>query len=198
MKRLVLGLGVALAAVMAGGVEAQSTPPGYYCYQPPMPTCRPGAVCAQVMPQRVCQQIHTTTPTPVRNYCTNFWWFDDTHLTCSQKMFCGNYVYAGLKNYISSAACDAALALKKSGGDCLDINSVHKWTYDSSHMTCTLKRFCNNNAADLPAKTFNTGDLCRADLEKGNTISAWTRCTGEPKILQDLTVTNNIQSHKNI
>ncbi|MCX6730521.1 MAG: dockerin type I domain-containing protein [Candidatus Roizmanbacteria bacterium] len=38
-----------------------SCPIGSQCYQPPMPTCRVGMACAQVMPMPICI---TPTPTP--------------------------------------------------------------------------------------------------------------------------------------
>ncbi len=45
-------------------------PSNYYCYQPPMPDCREGMVCTQVMPAPYCKlstSVSTTpTPTPTK------------------------------------------------------------------------------------------------------------------------------------
>lgn len=37
--------------------------------------------------------------------CFNLWWKDDTHPTCTQKKFCGAYLYEGLQAYDTKEAC---------------------------------------------------------------------------------------------
>jgi hypothetical protein len=59
------------------GMKCQTTtncPSGFTCYQPPMPTCPPGEMCAQVMPVKICRNpacqssancfCQTPVPTP--------------------------------------------------------------------------------------------------------------------------------------
>lgn len=43
-------------------------PAGYYCYQPPMPTCPPGVNCTQAMPRRYCRVGPSPIPTPNCSY----------------------------------------------------------------------------------------------------------------------------------
>ncbi|MEK7527954.1 MAG: hypothetical protein AAB574_02980 [Patescibacteria group bacterium] len=50
--------------------DDRKCPPGYECYQPPMPTCPAGNVCPQVMPRPYCRKIvPTITPTPAVRSC---------------------------------------------------------------------------------------------------------------------------------
>lgn len=37
--------------------------------------------------------------------CKNLWWKDETHSTCSQKQFCGMYMYRGLQTFESQSEC---------------------------------------------------------------------------------------------
>ncbi len=46
---------------------------------------------------------------PTESVCKNLWWKDNTNTTCSQKQFCGSYMYQGLKTFDSEAACKAEL-----------------------------------------------------------------------------------------
>jgi hypothetical protein len=55
----------------------------------------------------------TPTPAPESNsnlQCQNLWWFDNDHQSCSQKQFCGAYMYSGLRTFESQDECGAALA----------------------------------------------------------------------------------------
>ena len=55
----------------------------------------------------------TSTPTPESNsnlQCQNLWWFDNDHQSCSQKQFCGAYMYFGLRTFETQDECKAALA----------------------------------------------------------------------------------------
>ena len=48
----------------------------------------------------------TTSPTIT---CNNLWWHDSSTLSCSQKQFCGSYMYQGLKTFTTQTSCDADL-----------------------------------------------------------------------------------------
>lgn len=57
------------------------------------------------------------TPTPS---CKNLWWFDSSAKVCTQKKFCGVYVYQGLQTYATVAECQKNMpkpncSLKKCG-----------------------------------------------------------------------------------
>lgn len=41
--------------------------------------------------------------------CKLYYWFDDTTKVCTQKQFCGAYVYLGLQTFESEAQCEKAL-----------------------------------------------------------------------------------------
>lgn len=52
--------------------------------------------------------------------CKNLWWFDNTNKVCSQKQFCGAYMYQGLRTFATEAECKKNLlptncAYKKCG-----------------------------------------------------------------------------------
>jgi len=58
--------------------------------------------------------ILAQTPTSAREsnsnlQCQNLWWFDNDHQSCSQKQFCGAYMYADLQTFDSQDKCEAAL-----------------------------------------------------------------------------------------
>ena len=46
-------------------------------------------------------------PTSDSSQCQNLWWHDSTTSTCSQKQFCGAYMYQGLKTFSSESDCKA-------------------------------------------------------------------------------------------
>lgn len=37
--------------------------------------------------------------------CRTLWWFDNSHLTCSQKEFCGSYMYMDLRTFLTEEEC---------------------------------------------------------------------------------------------
>ena len=41
--------------------------------------------------------------------CKNLYWFDDTTKVCTQKQFCGMYMYLGLQTFNSKTQCEEAL-----------------------------------------------------------------------------------------
>jgi len=41
--------------------------------------------------------------------CKNLYWFDNTNKSCSQKEFCGTYMYLGLETFSSKEQCERAL-----------------------------------------------------------------------------------------
>jgi hypothetical protein len=41
--------------------------------------------------------------------CYDLWWFDTTHRECTQKKFCGLYMYQGLQTFRQKDACQAQL-----------------------------------------------------------------------------------------
>ena len=41
--------------------------------------------------------------------CSMKWWFDNNTTVCSQKQFCGAYMYYGLQTFDTQADCQAAL-----------------------------------------------------------------------------------------
>ena len=52
--------------------------------------------------------------------CKTMWWFDNSNKTCSQKSFCGSYMYQDLRTFTSEAECKKSLlptncAYKKCG-----------------------------------------------------------------------------------
>ena len=38
--------------------------------------------------------------------CRNLYWFDDNNKNCSQKQFCGTYLYQGLYTFTSKSQCE--------------------------------------------------------------------------------------------
>ncbi len=67
--------------------------------------------------------------------CQELYWFDNQHLTCGYKQFCGDYVYQGLQTFETEAACAAALASQAT--DCSDYGSQY-WCadYDEWALEC--------------------------------------------------------------
>lgn len=43
--------------------------------------------------------------------CQNLWWYDSDHKTCSQKQFCGLYMYLGLKTFSTQETCNIDLKI---------------------------------------------------------------------------------------
>jgi hypothetical protein len=88
-----------LAEPIGGWCQVSPTPQGgcFYkqveCIRAP---CNPVLVC----PSEV--------PTMGLN-CQNLWWFDNTKKQCSQKQFCGAYMYLGLRTFATEADCLAGL-----------------------------------------------------------------------------------------
>jgi hypothetical protein len=41
--------------------------------------------------------------------CQDLWWYDKDHKECSQKKFCGLYMYEGLQTFRQKDACEAQL-----------------------------------------------------------------------------------------
>lgn len=55
--------------------------------------------------------IPTGEPGSSPTSCQNLWWKDDTHLNCSQKKFCGAYMYEGLQTSETKEGCQKLLGL---------------------------------------------------------------------------------------
>jgi hypothetical protein len=84
------------------------------------PTCLQKQFCGKYMYQGL--QTFTTQAqcnaaltqpsiTPNTNMsCQNLWWFDSTHLSCSQKQFCGAYMYLSLNTFPTQSDCQSALS----------------------------------------------------------------------------------------
>lgn len=64
----------------------------------------------RVPPTRVPPTTVPPTAVPPTTRCETLWWFDNDHLTCSQKQFCGNYMYQGLRTFQTEAECKTALS----------------------------------------------------------------------------------------
>jgi hypothetical protein len=65
---------------------------------------------------KVVSEIATPTPTPSSDVsCKNTWWFDNDRRVCSEKQFCGMYMYNGLQTFETRVACQAALDASTSG-----------------------------------------------------------------------------------
>lgn len=63
----------------------------------------------------------------VSSTCRNLWWYDILHKTCSQKQFCGAYMYLGLKTFETEDACKKDLAQSpqcKTDGDCIQMTCL--------------------------------------------------------------------------
>ena len=82
-------------------------------------------------------------------HCENLWWYDNTNKTCSQKQFCGMYMYFGLKTFASEAACRADLAGTTSWMDIYSAgsSSVTALSYGSTY---TLKWSTSAFSNSLP------------------------------------------------
>lgn len=50
----------------------------------------------------------TSNQGAVNTTCSNYYWFDNTSKACSQKSFCGTYMYAGLQTFSTQSACTSA------------------------------------------------------------------------------------------
>lgn len=44
--------------------------------------------------------------------CQNLWWYDDANRVCSQKSFCGSYMYQGLMTFGNLSDCKSSLGIK--------------------------------------------------------------------------------------
>lgn len=56
----------------------------------------------------------TSSPTvpidvPLAPTCNDLWWFNNETTSCSEAMFCGTYMYQGLRTFPTKSACEAAL-----------------------------------------------------------------------------------------
>lgn len=63
---------------------------------------------------KIVSEIATPTPTPEIS-CKNTWWFDNDRRVCSEKQFCGMYIYNGLQTFETRVACQAALDASSGG-----------------------------------------------------------------------------------
>jgi hypothetical protein len=66
--------------------------------------------------------------------CSNLWWFDSQTTGCSQKQFCGAYMYQGLRTFGSQADCQAALPVPSVAS----ISQVQNLTASASGNTVSL------------------------------------------------------------
>lgn len=73
---------------------------------------------------------------PIEVLCEDKWWFDNDTKVCSQKNFCGEYMYYGLQVFGTSIECQKALSAR----------NEEKCNYNPSNMTeffeCT-HRYCD-------------------------------------------------------
>lgn len=93
-----------LAWVAAGRHVPQGCDPGHR----PTPTPTPPAGCHYQQVQCIQAPCDPVLVCPTTS-CRNLWWFDTTHRTCTQKSFCGVYMYEGLRTFAEKADCEAAL-----------------------------------------------------------------------------------------
>jgi len=60
--------------------------------------------------QNILNNLKEQSPTPIPTQsCQNLWWYDNDHLYCQQKQFCGAYMYLGLHTFPTEEQCKADL-----------------------------------------------------------------------------------------
>jgi hypothetical protein len=70
--------------------------------------------------------------------CHNYYWFDNTNKECSQKQFCGAFMYYGLQTFETKGECESALNENAAGGPI------------STHCPqITTKEVCNDYGAGI-------------------------------------------------
>ena len=61
--------------------------------------------------QKRKEPVAPTAPAPApAQECQTLWWYDNSHRVCSQKEFCGAYMYQGLRTFKTKADCEKGLA----------------------------------------------------------------------------------------
>src|SRR3989338_10742682 len=58
---------------------------------------------------RSVQSSECEEETPDDSSCNNYYWFDNANKECSQKQFCGTFMYEGLQTFETKRACEKAL-----------------------------------------------------------------------------------------
>jgi hypothetical protein len=87
--------------------------------------------------------------------CHSYYWFDNTNKNCSQKQFCGMYMYQDLQTFNTIEECIEVLEFNT-------CNSYY-W-FDNTNKNCSQKQFCGMYMyQDL--QTFNTIEECIEVLE---------------------------------
>ncbi|MCL5667141.1 MAG: hypothetical protein M1383_05230 [Patescibacteria group bacterium] len=89
---------VTLQAENGGGFICDYAAPPQGCSYKQGPNYNPSTNCGMVLD---CSGASS---------CQTLWWYDSSHSSCSQKQFCGTYMYQGLKTFSTQAACQADLA----------------------------------------------------------------------------------------
>lgn len=67
--------------------------------------------------------------------CFDLWWFDNDNMDCSEKEFCGTYVYSGLRTFDSEADCEKAL-----GGGEIDEPIIDKIPASFEELTYSIQK----------------------------------------------------------
>lgn len=84
----------------------KTCPEGYACHQSSKLMGADG-ICVKTTPVKPSDKP-IITPTP--GICNNYWFYDNTNRTCSQKEFCGKYMYIGLMTFTNEKDCLISLS----------------------------------------------------------------------------------------
>lgn len=109
--------------------------------------------------------------------CQNLWWHDNTTKICSQKQFCGAFMYYGLKTFNSKLECDVSIASEGSFSNadytCQDGSVFNEGGPTSCKPSATWQDYANQTCQNKCSVT--TGKCGVSSFSVSNQCSSLTQ-----------------------
>jgi hypothetical protein len=115
--------------------------------------------------------------------CQNLYWFDNTHKECSQKQFCGAFMYYGLQTFETKGECESALNGAKKEF-CTERKKVCTEEYGPV-CGCSIPKTLSPSSLDAECKAYDNSCFACSDRSVDYWTSGECAATNDRECTQD-------------